>query len=493
MEVCSSSSSSVNNGDGSGKQLHVMMFPWLAHGHISPFVQLSATLAQLAINVSFVSTPLNIANLKSFFAHHQNSPGKVQSVELRLPAVEGLPAGIESTKDLPIHLMPLFDKALDGLEEPLERLLRQMCPDCIFFDFAQWWVPRAAAKMGIPTIVFATFGAAFAGYGLSPAWQREGEGEEISAETLTKPPPSYPSDAISWKLHEAESVLGSYRVQQPSGISYYERGLRSFDGCRAIVVRTCNEIEGKFIKYLQTVTGKPVFPAGPLLPDISSPVSSEEEWGCIKWLEAHAVASVVYVSFGSQIFMSEEQIHEVALGLEASGQPFLWALRCPDEKQLGVLLPQGFQQRIGKRGLVVGEWVPQRQILSHASIGGFLSHCGWGSLIEAMSSGVPLVTLPMHLDQCLNSRLVVRELEIGLEVTKRSDGSLNRDEICKTVRELMVEGGGREVRRKAREMGNVFNNQILSSRGEGGITSQEVYINDVIGHLHFLKAASRAE
>lgn len=482
MEVSSSSSSSANNinGDGSGQQLHVMMFPWLAHGHISPFVQLSSTLAHLGINVSFVSTPLNIANLKSFFARHQyNSPGKVQPLELRLPPVEGLPAGIESTKDLPIHLTPLFDKALDGLEEPLEQLLRQICPDCILFDFAQWWVPRAAAKMGIPTILFATFGAAFAGYGLSPAWRREGEGEEMAAETLTKPPPSYPSDAISWKLHEAQSVLGLYRVQQPNGISYHERALRCFDGCRAIAVRTCNEIEGKFVEYLQTVTGKPVFPVGSLL-SVNS--DEEEEWGCncIKWLEAHALASVLYVSFGSQVFMSKEQIHEVALGLEASGQPFLWALRCPAKNQVGVWLPQGFQERIGKRGLVVGDWVPQREILSHGSTGGFLSHCGWGSLMEAMSSGVPLVTLPMHLDQCLNSRLVVRELEIGLEVTKRSDGSLDRDEICKAVRTLMVEEGGREIRRKARQMGN----QILSSRGEQG-----AYINEFITHLHFLKEA----
>jgi len=487
MEVSSSLCSSVRNGDGSGRQLHVMMFPWLAHGHLSPFVELSTRLAQLAINVSFVSTPLNISKLKSFFDHHHNSPGKVQPVELRLPPVEGLPAGIESTQDLPIHLTPLFDKAVDGLEEPLEQLLHQICPDCILFDFVQWWVPRAAAKMGIPTIFFATFGAAFTGYGLSPAWRCDGG--EISAEALTKPPPDYPSSVVSWKLHEAQSVLGCYRVQEPSDISYHERGLRCFEGCRAITVKTCNEIEGKFIEYLQSVTGKPVIPLGPLLPDLSSAVNSQEDWGRIKWLETHAVASVVYVSFDSQIFMSDDQIREVALGLEASGLPFLWALRCPDENQLGVWLPQGFQERIGKRGLVVRDWVPQKEILSHASTGGFLSHCGWGSLMEAMSSGVPLVTLPMHLDQCLNSRLVVRELEIGLEVTKRSDGSLDRDEICKAVRALMVEDEGRDVRRKAREMGNLFKNQILGSHSDRGILSQDLYINQFIRHLHFLNAS----
>lgn len=490
MEVSLPSSSfSADNRDGSvgGRQLHVMVFPWLAHGHISPFVELSTRLAQLAINVSFVSTPLNISKLKSFFARHVNSPGKVQPVELRLPPVEGLPAGIESTADLPIHLLSLFDKALDGLEEPLEQLLRQIYPDCIVSDFVQWWVPRAAAKMKIPTIFFATFGAAFTGYGLSPAWRCE-EAGEISADALTKPPPGYPSSSVSWKLHEAQTVLGCYTVQEPaSDISYHERGLRCFNGCHAIAMRTCNEIEGKFVEYLQSVTGKTVFPLGPLIPKIefSSAVNSEKDLVFIKWLETHTAASVVYVSFGSQCFMSKEQIHEVALGLEASGQPFLWALRCPDENEVGVWLPQGFQERIGKRGLVVGDWVPQREILLHVSTGGFLSHCGWGSLMEAMSSGVPVVALPMHLDQCLNSRLVVHELEIGLEVQKRCDGSLDRDEICKAVRALLLqEGGGKEVRRKAHEMGNLFKNQIL-----GGVRSQDLYINHFIQYLHSLKGS----
>lgn len=244
-----------------------------------------------------------------------------------------------------------------------------------------------------------------------------------------KPPSGYPSNVVSWEPHEAQSVLGLYRVHQPNDISYHERGLRCFDGCHAIAFRMCNEIEGKFIEYLQSVTRKPVFPIGPLLSDLSSAINSEEQWGCMKWLEAGAVASVVYVLFGIQVFMSKEKTHEVALGLQASGQPFLWALHCHDKKNLGVWLPQGFQNCVGKRGLVVGDWVPQRQILSDASTGGFLSHCGWGSLLEAMSSGIPLITLLGNLDQCLNSRFVVRELEIGLEVRKRSDGSLDRNEI----------------------------------------------------------------
>uniref|UniRef100_A0A0C9RQG6 TSA: Wollemia nobilis Ref_Wollemi_Transcript_2171_1649 transcribed RNA sequence n=1 Tax=Wollemia nobilis TaxID=56998 RepID=A0A0C9RQG6_9CONI len=455
------------NGHGHGSKLHVAMFPWLAHGHISPYIQLSKKLAEKGLTISFVSTPLNIAKIiKPSFATLK-SPGQVHLLELPLPPVDGLPAGVDNTADLPIHLTPLFDKAVDGLEKPLEDLLGQIRPDCVVFDFLQWWTPRAAAKFGIPAVFFPTFGAAFSSYAIHPARQ----GSESTAEDLTKPPPGYPSAAISWKPYEALAVMGCNRPQGPNGISYLERTFRCYEHCSAMAVKTCDEVEGKFVRYLQEVIGKPVLPLGPLLPGVAS-----RESDCLAWLERRTPGSVVYVAFGSNFFMSREDMGEIALGLEGSMLPFLWALRLPhgrDGCRVTDLLPPGFEERIRGRGLVVGEWAPQVEILRHPSTGGFMTHCGWSSLMEGMGAAVPFVACPMLLDQGLNSRLVCEELGVGVEVRRGDEGLLKREEIRRAVRTVMVDEEGRRVRTKASDLGQTFKSKI----------SQDAYLKEFVGHL----------
>ncbi|XVF75730.1 hypothetical protein PTKIN_Ptkin13bG0210300 [Pterospermum kingtungense] len=68
---------------------------------------------------------------------------------------------------------------------------------------------------------------------------------------------------------------------------------------------------------------------------------------------------------------------------------FIWVIRFPvgEDIKLEEALPQGFLERIGERGLVVEAWAPQAKILQHTSIGGFVSHCGWGSVMESLNLG----------------------------------------------------------------------------------------------------------
>ncbi|GLJ19372.1 hypothetical protein SUGI_0349010 [Cryptomeria japonica] len=71
------------------RELRVVMFPWLAHGHIAPFVQLAKSLATHGLKIFFVSTPLNIRRIRPQML---DAPG-IDLVELAMPSVEGLPAG----------------------------------------------------------------------------------------------------------------------------------------------------------------------------------------------------------------------------------------------------------------------------------------------------------------------------------------------------------------------------------------------------------------
>ncbi|KAI8564906.1 hypothetical protein RHMOL_Rhmol03G0219200 [Rhododendron molle] len=102
--------------------------------------------------------------------------------------------------------------------------------------------------------------------------------------------------------------------------------------------------------------------------------------------------------------VAKEQLMEMAIGLEKSGHRFLWVVRSPPadgetksfsaEPDLDVLLPNGFLDRTRGRGLVVKKWAPQVAVLSHDSVGGFVTHCGWNSILEALSAGVPMVAWP---------------------------------------------------------------------------------------------------
>ena len=125
--------------------------------------------------------------------------------------------------------------------------------------------------------------------------------------------------------------------------------------------------------------------------------------------------------------MSQDQVHEIAFGLELSELPFLWALRKPNWAiEDAEALPSGFSDRTSGRGVVYMGWAPQMEILARPSIGGSLLHSGWGSVIETLQFGHCPIVLPFVIDQGLNARLLVEKGMAG-EIARGDDGSFSRD------------------------------------------------------------------
>ncbi|XP_057831589.2 putative UDP-rhamnose:rhamnosyltransferase 1 [Cryptomeria japonica] len=462
-------------GAESKKQLHVLMFPWLAQGHIGPFVELSKRLANHGLKVTFLSTPRNTAKIRPLLL---DKIWKIDLVELPLPSVEGLPAGAESTADVPNEMEGVLKTALDGLEKPFEELLQWLLPDYVVHDFSQYWAATVAAKFGIPAIFFLIFNAATSSYLLHPSRDKE---DETTVKDLTVPPPDYPSTQILWRPFEARYVVGVFK-ESNGQISVMQRFFKSVHGCSFIIIRSCLEMEDKFIQYLERAIGKAVVPVGPLPPDLPQKNLSEKESFCLRWLDKKPTSSVVYVSFGSECFLSKEQIGALARGLEATGLPFLWVLRFPhfskEECSLSSILPEGFESRTGDRGLVYSEWAPQLQILAHPSVGVFLSHSGWSSVVEAVKFGVKLVLLPMNVDQGLNARLVGGELKLGLEVEREEDGSFTEDHIRTAVLKVVKDECEERTSVKSR-----MSEMRESMFGDSGW--EEKYINQLIKRLDF--------
>lgn len=172
-----------------------------------------------------------------------------------------------------------------------------------------------------------------------------------------------------------------------------------------------------------------------------------------QWLDEQSTPdSVIYVSFGTQADVSDSQLDEVAFGLEESGVPFVWVVRSKAWS-----LPGGMEEKIKDRGLIVSEWVDQRQILSHRAIG--LSHCGWNSVLESVVAGVPILAWPMIAEQSLNAKLIVDGLGGGLSVKRvQNQGSeilVSRQAITEGVKELMGGRKGRSARERAEALGRV--------------------------------------
>lgn len=443
-----------HNGE---KKLHFLVFPWLAQGHINPFLELSKSLASLGHTVSFLSTPLNISRIKQSLQLVE-CPGQIDLLELPLPPTEGLTPGAECTADIPIEMTLLLKKAMDGMEMPFRRLLGQLSPDYLVHDFVQYWAQRAAAEMHVPAIYFCVFASAFCSRVFHPykSWNQTQESSEeksrnpeLNVEELAAPPIGFPSSAITVRPYEVRDLL-LLNATVPGHVSQAYRVAKCLEGCVAVALKTSFHEENKYIRYFQDTIGKPVFSVGPLTPVVQAAAVGSDRSDVLQWLDQQRAASVVFVSFGSETFLSEHQIQELALGLESSGLPFLWCLRFPPYSDGDRdYLPEGYETRTQGRGLIVQGWVPQLRILSHSSVGGFLSHGGLSSTMESLSFGIPLILLPMRIDQGLSARLIAAELKAGVEIERGEDGSFLRENISTAVTMAMAGEKGEKLRSKA--------------------------------------------
>lgn len=234
------------------------------------------------------------------------------------------------------------------------------------------------------------------------------------------------------------------------------------------IINTCRLIENEFIELLEkqpSQQNKKLFVIGP-----TNPVTPEKEaraqHECLEWLDNQPVASVVYISFGTTSTISDEQIEQLAVGLQRSGQQFIWVLRDADLADIFVndiecrqrKLPDSFEVETKETGLVFRGWAPQLDILAHSSTGAFMSHCGWNSCMEGLSMGVPIIAFPMHSDQPRNAILVTDYLMAGAKVREwdRHEKVASAAEIEEAIKRVMVFDQGKGMRKRAQALGEAL-------------------------------------
>lgn len=205
----------------------------------------------------------------------------------------------------------------------------------------------------------------------------------------------------------------------------------------AVVVNTFEELEDAVIKDMKSKL-KMCFSIGPLTMANPSSPDIDDPYGCISWLDTHENSSVVYVSFGTAATPPPVELIALAEALEESGISFLWSLKDNAKSHL----PCGFLERTTARGKVV-PWTPQSKVLQHSSIGVFVTHCGWNSVLESIMCGVPMIYRPFFGDHMLIGRFVSHIWEIGVSV---GDGVFTKDETEKALGNILRSEQGKQMK-----------------------------------------------
>ncbi|XP_058180254.1 probable UDP-glucosyl transferase 73B6 [Rhododendron vialii] len=434
----------------------------MAHGHTMPLLDLSKALCCRGLTVTIITTPLNVPDITSKVSKHPQISLRV----LPFPRVPDLPEGCENTAHLPSPdlIFPFF-RATKMLQQPFEGVLREMfengcLPICVISDFFLEWTLDSCRLFGIPR--FASHGMGVLPMAVLKAMHMQGLSSIMAisnSDHVKFPQLNLPFAFVKGDVPDT--------IQKGDDEDPWNRFITEVDkadvSSAGLIVNSFEELEGEYLATLESFLENKAnaWCVGPLLL-----VNNRVETGgidlknqsCpyIDWLDKQPVQNaVIYVSFGTQFHVSDAQMDEIAMGLEMAGQPFVWVVRSTKWSP-----PEGWEERVNERGLVARDWVDQRSILAHPSTGGFLTHCGWNSVLESLSSGVPLLAWPMGAEQGLNAKYVVEGMGAGILIPqerKRMETKeikvIGHDVICDGVKELMAGERGRRARERARELG----------------------------------------
>ncbi|CAD6342457.1 unnamed protein product [Miscanthus lutarioriparius] len=401
------------------KKLHVLLMPFFATSHIGPFTDLAFHLAAArpdVVEATVAVTPANASVVRSALARRGPSVAgvAVEVVTYAFPAVDSLPPGVENLStvadaDAWRIDAAAFDEKL--LRPAQEGLVRERAPDAIITDMHFFWNADVAADLGVPCVTFYAIGTfpCLAITHLALAGVHNATGSVVTV-------PGFPSPDIRVPVTELPEFL---RSQQIIPRATGDRTVSAQKSCLGLAVNTFFELEhGYCDMYVRNGFVKRTYFVGPLS------------------LPHHRLTHV-----------SEVQLRELALGLEASGKLFLWVVRADTWAP-----PEGWRERVGDRGMVVTGWAPQTAILAHPAVGAFVTHCGWNSILETISAGVPVLTWPMVVEQFITERFVTEVLAIGERLWPEGAGvrSTRSEEhelipaeaIAQAVTAFMEPGGG---------------------------------------------------
>ncbi|XP_048425027.1 UDP-glucose iridoid glucosyltransferase-like [Pyrus x bretschneideri] len=412
----------------------LVLFPCPLQGHISPMLQLGSFLHSKGFSITVIHTQFN-------------SPNPSNHLDFTFfPIQDGLTGEEISSGNLVAILLAINANCKVSFRQRLAQVKEQEPENkitCVIHDDLMYFTKAVAKDLNIPNIMLRTTSVTnFLARTAVLQLRSKGHIPFPDSQSLSPVPGFHPLrlkdlPTTNFDTFEkySELVVNACDVRTAS----------------AIVWNTTDCLEQSSLAQIQQQCPVPMFSIGPSHKIEAAASSSllEVDTSCIAWLDKQSNNSVIYVSLGSVASISEKELTEMAWGLANSKQPFLWVIRPGSVSGSDGIeqLPQGFIEAIGERGYIV-KWAPQREVLSHRAVGGFWSHCGWNSTLESLSEGIPMICLPSFGDQKVHSRYVSQVWKVGLHL----DNELERGEIERAVRKLMVDADGEVMRVRAKDL-----------------------------------------
>jgi len=413
--------------------LRVILFPLPLQGCINPMIQLAKILHSRGFSITVIHTCFNAPKASShpLFTFIQIQDG-LSETETRTRDVKLLITLLNQNCESPVR--ECLRKLLQSAKEEKQRI------SCLINDSGWIFTQHLAKSLNLMRLAFNTYKISFfRSHFVLPQLRREmflPLQDSEQDDPVEKFPPLRKKDLL--RILEADSVQGD---------SYSDMILEKTKASSGLIFMSCEELDQDSLSQSREDFKVPIFAIGPShshFPASSSSLFTPDET-CIPWLDRQEDKSVIYVSIGSLVTINETELMEIAWGLSNSDQPFLWVVRVGSVNGTEWIeaIPEYFIKRLNEKGKIV-KWAPQQEVLKHRAIGGFLTHNGWNSTVESVCEGVPMICLPFRWDQLLNARFVSDVWMVGIHL----EGRIERDEIERAIRRLLLETEGEAIRER---------------------------------------------
>ncbi|KAJ4840483.1 hypothetical protein Tsubulata_000401 [Turnera subulata] len=431
---------------------HMVAMPYPGRGHINPLMNLCKLLVLRSdsLEITFVVT-------EEWFGLIGSDP-KPDRIRFRT-----IPNVIPSELVRANNIEDFMEAVLTKMEAPFEELLEQLDqpPTVIVADSFLTWVAGVGNRRNIPVASFWSMSA----NGFSRFFHTDRLRQEKGTERGNEQVDNIPGDSPT-KL----------QLPMTRGHVFVMDVCCEVRKVQCILLPSIYELEHQNIDAIRAEFSFPIYSVGPAIPyigleDDSSRSTANNDNEYFRWLDCQPSKSVLYITMGSFLSFSSEQMGEIEAGLRESGVRYLWVARGQASR---------LKESAGDRGLVL-EWCDQLRVLAHPSVGGFWTHCGWNSIQEGIFAGVPFLTFPLVADQFQNSKLVVEDWMIGWRVQKecREKNLVTRTEIAQLVHNFLnlENNEGREMRRRVKEVQKVCRQAI--AREGSSETSIKSFLKDI--------------
>ncbi|GAA0161633.1 hypothetical protein Leryth_023456 [Lithospermum erythrorhizon] len=469
------SGSSLSSKNGA----HILMFPFPAQGHMLPILDLASQLAKHGLTITIIVTPKNLPILSPLLAAEPT----IKALVFPFPPHPSVPFGAENVKDIGNSGNAPIIGALAKLHDEIVAWFKfQACPPiALISDFFLGWTQDLAHKIGVKRIVFYSSGA-FLASTFDYIWKNFDVVRSLDEVEFYE----FPRKPRFLKEH-LPSVFRKYNESDPDWV-IIKKGMVANSSSWGAIINTFSAMENDFLEYFKRLMGhQRVYSIGPV-----NLLSGEERESdpnvfpiseVLSWLDGCECddGSVLYVCFGSQTVLSQAQIDSLGSALDESGVKFVWVIKPITAQQEAI--PYELDTRVRGRGLIIRGWAPQVPILSHRAVGGFLSHCGWNSVLEAVVGGVMILAWPMEADQYINARLLVDYMDVAVQVCEGRDTVPNSIELARNIFEAMT----RDFIQK--EKANKLRDRTLEAiKGGGSSTNDMETLVEEISNLVYLDA-----